>query len=207
MPILPIGKNLPRHTLTYMEKHMHPLPLRVQPQPWEDLHSFLTRTAHRMHYDKATQILQPELGSHHITSSHISLLTEQADYTLLSDLLLLPQDTLYQMTLHRFSAPFQQVELFPVLKDFFISKNNLYLHPATPTYHAPIPQPRLAPGLRRNFFLPNQTTQICPLCRAAKTSPTIGYIGNPDTCSPATNMPSFFNASAPRATSVSPLSA
>ena len=93
-----------------MEKYMHPLPLRVQPQPWEDLHSFLTRSARRMHYDKAAQVLQPELSSHHIASSKVSLLTEQADYTSLSDLLLLSQDTLYQMTLHRFSAPFQHVE-------------------------------------------------------------------------------------------------
>jgi hypothetical protein len=66
------------------------------------------------------------------------------------------------MTLHRFSAPFQQVELFPVLKDSY--KPTIYLQLGTPSYHAPIPQPHLAPGLRRSFFLPNQTTQICPLC-------------------------------------------
>lgn len=182
-----------------------PLPLRVQPQPWEDMHSFLARTATRMHYDKTAHIIQPERSPHHIAPSHISLLTEQADYTFLSELLLLSQDTLYQMTLHRFSAPFEQVELFPVLKNPY--KPTLYLHPGTPSYHAPIPQPQLAPGLRRSFFLPNQTTQICPLCAAARTWPTIGYIGNPGTCSLVTNMPFFFNDSARHATSGSPHSA
>lgn len=153
------GSPAPMHTSV---PTITPLPLRVQPQPWEDLHSFLSRTATRMQYDKAAHIIQSERHPHHIASSHISLLTEQADYTFLSELLLLSQDTLYQMTLHHFSAPFEQVELFPVLKNPY--KPTLYLQPRAPSYHAPIPQPRLAPGLRRSFFLPNQTTQICLLC-------------------------------------------
>lgn len=138
-----------------------PLPLRIKPQPWEDLHSFLVRTAIRMQYDKAALVIQPELIPYHIASSHISLLTELPDYTFLSDLLLLSQDTLYHMTLHRFSAPFQHINFFPVLKDW---NHDQYLQSGVTSYCDPIQKPRLEKGLRRSFFLPNQTTQICALC-------------------------------------------
>jgi hypothetical protein len=115
-----------------------------------------------MQYEKTAHIIQPELSHHYIASSQISLLTEQADYTFLSELLLLSQDALYQMTLHRFSPPFQHLDVFPVIKNPY--KSTLYLQPATTSYQTPTQQPRLERGLLRSFFLPNLTTQICPLC-------------------------------------------
>jgi hypothetical protein len=143
-------------------QRINPLPLRVRPLPWEDLHSFLARTAKRMQYEKATQVIQPEMGDHHIASSQVSLLTEQSDYTFLSDLLRIPEEALYQMTLHRFWTPFEHLDFFPVLKDPY--KCDLYLQPRTTPYRSPIQRPRLEIGLLSNFFLPNQITQICPLC-------------------------------------------
>jgi hypothetical protein len=51
-----------------------PLPSLVEPLPWEDLHSFLERTAKRMQYAKAAQIIQPKTGAYHIETYEVSLL-------------------------------------------------------------------------------------------------------------------------------------
>jgi hypothetical protein len=141
-----------------------PFPLRVKPRPWEDLHSYLVRTTKRMQYEKVTQVIQPEVSRHRIAASQLALLTEQEDYTLLSRLCLLSEDTLYQMTLHRFWAPFAQLDFFPIFKDSFDPRRNHYIQPQTIIARSPIPFPRLTKGLSRTFFLPNHITQICPFC-------------------------------------------
>ncbi|WP_201376858.1 TniQ family protein [Ktedonobacter robiniae] len=69
------------------------------------------------------------------------------------------------MTLHRFSAPFKHLEYFPVIKvPSWRSGLTEYLKPKIALHHDPIERPRLQRDLHRTFFLPNQTTQICPLC-------------------------------------------
>jgi hypothetical protein len=115
-----------------------------------------------MNYPSLAWLLQPENSPHHIATRQVPLLTEQADYTFLSDLLRIPEDALYQMTLHRFFALGENLEFFPILKDRW--KYNHYLQPTPPSYHQPINRPRLEKGLLRSFFLPNHITQICPLC-------------------------------------------
>ncbi|WP_172632534.1 TniQ family protein, partial [Dictyobacter arantiisoli] len=126
------------------------------------MHSFLARTATRMQYQSTHQILQPAISPHQIAASQVSLLTEQADYTFLSDLLLISQEDLYAMTLHRFSHLFDHLDFFPTLRRS--RTHDLPLQPKMVTYHTPIARPRLEKGLLRSFFLPNLTTQICPLC-------------------------------------------
>jgi hypothetical protein len=143
---------------------LSPLPLRVQPLRWEDLHSFLSRTAKRMHYEKVTWLFQPEMGQpySYIPPSEISLLTEQSTYAFFSRLLLIDEEALYQMTLHRFASVFQQLDFFPVLKSPW--KTEQYIQKGNTPYRSPINRPRLEKGALRSFFLPNLTTQICPLC-------------------------------------------
>ncbi len=84
-------------------QNISPLPLRVEPLPWEDLGSFLARTARRMSYETIARLLQPETTSYQVRAGELPTLSRQADYDFLSHLLLLPEETLYQMTLHRFS--------------------------------------------------------------------------------------------------------
>ncbi|GHO72193.1 hypothetical protein KSC_110850 [Ktedonobacter sp. SOSP1-52] len=46
-------------TTTHIGTHrIAPLPVRVPPQPWEDLHSFLSRTAKQMLYERVNQVIQ-----------------------------------------------------------------------------------------------------------------------------------------------------
>jgi hypothetical protein len=149
-----------------MHAHDHfisPLPLRLQPLPWEDLYSFLSRSAKHMQYESVAWILHPETSPYHIAPSEVSLLTEQADYTFLSQLLSIDAETLYQMTLHPFSAIFQPLHFFLTFKRG-MWRTERYLQLGPTPYHAPIDRPRMEKNLRLLFFLPNQTTQICPLC-------------------------------------------
>lgn len=39
-----------------------PLPARIPPQPWEDLHSFLSHTAKHMQYEHVNHVIQPEMS-------------------------------------------------------------------------------------------------------------------------------------------------
>jgi hypothetical protein len=59
-----------------------------------------------MGYEKPHWLLKPEMSSHGIKQSELPILSRQADYDLLSQLLLVPETRLYQMTLHRFSSLF-----------------------------------------------------------------------------------------------------
>jgi hypothetical protein len=44
-----------------------PMPLRILPLPWEDLASFLSRTARDMEYEQPKWLLQPENSSYHLS--------------------------------------------------------------------------------------------------------------------------------------------
>jgi len=147
------------------EPPISPLPLRVQPLRWEDLHSFLSRTAKRMQYEKVTWIFQPETGQPHsyIPSSDISLLSEQSTYAFFSRLLAISEEALYQMTLHRFASAFQQLDFVPALKQV-PWRTEQDIQKGHTTYRSPINRPRIEKEILRHFFLPNLTTQICPLC-------------------------------------------
>jgi hypothetical protein len=136
-----------------------PLPVRIQPQPGEELSSFLTRTARSMHYPRANWLLQPELLASPITPSHnLSLLTRQSDYTFLSALLALSEDQLYSMTLHPFEVLSRHLFCFPQFR-----KKNHPLTPLTPS-NTPINRPILPSQVYQFTCLPSQTTHICTRC-------------------------------------------
>jgi hypothetical protein len=140
-------------------QNISPLPLRVEPLPWEDLGSFLARTARRMSYETIARLLQPATTSYQVRAGELPTLSRQADYDFLSHLLLLPEETLYQMTLHRFS---------PVIN---------YRPPAWEEHdrqqrrHNPralkmIDRQILTDDHLRDFCLSSPTIRVCPACLA-----------------------------------------
>src|SRR5215469_2954693 len=87
-----------------------PLPMRVRPLPWEALPSLITRIAHRMGYEDPRWIVSPEQRSSALRLSDLSALTKKADYDFLEQLLLLDEETLYQLTLHQFTPSLSMSE-------------------------------------------------------------------------------------------------
>ena len=85
-----------------------PLPRRVAPRPWEDIASFLSRTASAMGYSDPRWLLHPqEVSGFSITESDLPYLSRKDDYLVLERLLQLNEEALYQMTLHRFASVLQ----------------------------------------------------------------------------------------------------
>jgi hypothetical protein len=128
-----------------------PLPMRARPLPWEDLPSLLTRTAHRMGYEDPRWIVSPEQRSSPLRLSDLSALSRKADYDFLEQLLLLDEETLYHLTLHRFTPSLSMSE--QQSKHFEADC---------------VPRPLLSPALLRKFFLPASSTKVCPLCLSEK---------------------------------------
>lgn len=162
------------------EYHQHPFPLRVRPHRWESLPSFPTRSATRMQYESITHIIQPESSDYRIPLPAIPLLAEQSDYRFLSDLLLLSEKQLYQMTLHRFVAPFQHATFFPGT-DRPRLKPPQYLRSGFLSYHMPIQKPLLEEWAQRNFFFPRQRPKFVR-CACKREWHMTDSIGIPDTC-------------------------
>jgi len=73
--------------MTTNDHSISPLPQRIQPLPWEDLGSFLNRTARHMGYETTSWLLQPETISYQIDPRDLSTLSKQMDYDFLSHLL------------------------------------------------------------------------------------------------------------------------
>lgn len=145
-------------------QHIAPLPKRVQPHQWEDLGSFLVRTAKEMGYETPRWLLQPETSSHRITIRELATLSSQADYDFLSQLLLVPETRLYQMTIHRFS---------PLLERYSDEGKRASMqrqqqqHLSTPYQWRSVNRQLFYRDLG-GFFLSNSSTiRICPLCAQA----------------------------------------
>ncbi|WP_420917188.1 TniQ family protein [Dictyobacter halimunensis] len=156
-------KKAPIHMNQSMQ-HITPLPKRVQPHQWEDLGSFLVRTAKAMGYETPQWLLQPETSSYRITSRKLTTLSLQADYDFLSQLLLVPETRLYQMTIHRFS---------PLLESSSVAEQRTSMqfrqqqHLSTPYPWRRVHRQLFYRDLG-GFFLSNSSTiRICPLCAQA----------------------------------------
>ena len=121
---------------------------RAPLHPWEDLTSLISRTARRMGYEKPEWILHPEHASHSIAPKQLAYLRHLADYGLIEQLLLLDEETLYSLTLHRF---------FP----FLVGRSA----PPASHLHAEIKRPRL---WEQNIFWEPLETQVCPQCLLEK---------------------------------------
>jgi hypothetical protein len=130
-----------------------PLPRRVIPLPWEDLPSVISRVARKMGYERPEWILRPEVYSHHIAPNTLHLLRKRVDYLMLKRLLLLEEEQLFSLTLHRFTRRFEDLPspLLQTNPDFLTSSERMLL-------------PRYV-----QFFGSGSETQVCPLC-----------LGNPD---------------------------
>ena len=128
-----------------------PLPMRARPSPWESLPSLLARIADRMGYEDPRWIVAPEQRSSPLRLSDLSTLARKEDYGFLEQLLLLDEETLYQLTLHRFTPSFSLSE-----------------QQGRPFEAGCVPRPLLSPALLRKFFLPASSTKVCPLCLSEK---------------------------------------
>ena len=82
--------------------YVFPLPIRVVPEPWEDLSSLLSRTAVQMGYQKVGWLLRPEDCAYSRLERDVCFLLQDETYQYLGRLLQLSEEALYKLTLHRF---------------------------------------------------------------------------------------------------------
>jgi TniQ protein len=121
-----------------------PLPLRVQPLPWESLASVLCRAARRMGYEQPKWLLQPENSSYRLREEYLPWLCRKEDFLYLERLLYLDEETLYLTTLHRFASLFQDETDPP-------ARQNASL----------IGRPLLS---RRSYFRTSLSVRVCLAC-------------------------------------------
>src|SRR6266705_1838029 len=126
------------------------LPQRSAPHPWEDVASLLSRVARKMGYEHPEWLLRPENAPHKISPANLPLLHGQHDYHLLERLLLLDEEQLYALTVHRFAPYFtRQPRPFSVM-------------------NGEMQQPVKRAGLQyeyiRQFFSDERHCRICPRC-------------------------------------------
>lgn len=140
-------------------QHITPLPMRIQPHSWEDLGSFLVRTAEHMGYETPHWLLKPETSSSQIQIWNLPVLSRQADYDFLSQLLLVPETRLYQMTIHRFSPLLERV------LDERTSIQHRQQQRVNESYRSRIIDRQLFYRDLGGFFLSKSLhIRICPLC-------------------------------------------
>jgi hypothetical protein len=122
------------------------LPLPTRPQPWEDLASLLSRASAQMGYSKPAWILDPEEIPYRVRTLNLLLLSREADYTFLTQLLALDEEKLYELTLHRFATNLQPSELSQRSSSDDISR------------------PLLSADASRAFINSLSSIRVCPLC-------------------------------------------
>jgi len=135
----------------YLQKVL-PLPQRAAPRPWEDLASLLSRTANKMGYDHPRWLLHQENIPYAINSATLSVLHRRPDYLFLGRQMLLEEEQLYALTLHRFTSRLYLPQHSP---------------PPSATYSGDrrsIDRPRLWYEDQQRFYLSEIYTRVCPLC-------------------------------------------
>src|SRR2546429_299913 len=85
--------------LTFNGIKIWTLPVPTRPRPWEDLASLLSRASAQMGYSNPAWILDPEEIPYTIRTLNLLLLSREADYTFLAQLLALDEEELYELTL------------------------------------------------------------------------------------------------------------
>jgi len=136
--------------------HVFSLPLRVMPEPWEDLASLLSRTAVEMGYTKVQWLLRPEDVGYRRLPEAVCLLSKEADYRFLERLLQLEEEELYRLTYHRFCGRIQPPE----------------------RVRASLPGEIRRPLLEQSslrLFLSQQGTRVCPQCLAEDPAHSVLY--------------------------------
>ncbi len=128
------------------------LPIRINPLPWEDFASFISRVARQMGYKNPAWILHPEEVSHIVQPFTLCHLHDQTDYRFFEQMLQLDEETLYQLTLHRFALRMQAAEL-----DDGIVKGE-------------INRPLLRRHIFQSFFQSYTATRVCSQCLAEESA-------------------------------------
>jgi TniQ len=140
-----------QHVQKYVHKAL-PLPRRVVPQPWEDLASVLSRTASKMGYEHPQWLLSQTNIQHKIKPGALSVLRKRSDYLFLGRQLLLEEEQLYALTIHRFASRLYKLRSstspFPIHHQ---DRNS-------------IDRPLLWHEDQHRFFLSETYTRICPFC-------------------------------------------
>jgi hypothetical protein len=127
-----------------------PLPVRVLPEPWEDLASLLSRSAVEMGYKHVNWLLRPEDRSYRWLGRDVCFLFQDETYQYLEHLLQLSKEELYKLTLHRFLLQMQT----PEEKQTTLSGCR-----ECPLF------PSLGHAIRK-LFLSKSATRVCPRCLA-----------------------------------------
>src|SRR5258708_23052233 len=129
--------------------YVFPLPVRVVPEPWEDLASLLSRTAVQMGYKKVNWLLRPEDDAYIRLNFNVCFLLEDAAYHYLGYLLQLNEEMLYKLTFHRFL---------------------MQMHAPDEVQPSPLgylQRPLFLQGhATRTLFLPQSAARVCPRCLA-----------------------------------------
>lgn len=123
-----------------------PLPARTPSSSWEDLASLVSRTAVCMGYKNPQWILHPEENPSAIHPFNLCMLRERRDYQFLEQLLLLDEEALYSLSLHRFAVCLQTTEHL------------------VPENSSKIQRPLLSRSIFQTFFRPYSATAVCSVC-------------------------------------------
>ncbi len=139
--------------------HVFPLPARVKPEPWEDLASLLSRTAVEMGYKQVNWLLQPEDCFYSRLDPPVCFLREDVAYHYLGHLLQLNEETLYELTFHRF-----------LLRMYAPDE----VQPSPSGY---LQRPLFLPKVQatHRLFLPKLAARVCPRCLAEEPACGVLY--------------------------------
>jgi predicted site-specific integrase-resolvase len=125
-----------------------PVPLRVPPEPWEGLASLVSRTAMQMGYKQLEWLLQPETIPNTLLRYDLGFLRNKTAYLLLARLLNISEETLYELTFHRFAAHLLPPEEISVPQPEDIQR----------------PLLRYGEGIITPYIQSYSKTRVCPGC-------------------------------------------
>ncbi len=148
--------------------YVFPLPVRVVPEPWEDLASLLSRTAVQMGYKKVNWLLRPEDCAYNRIDPDVCFLLQDAAYQYLGHLLQLSEEALYKLTFHRFLLQMQIPDEVQPTPSGYLQRPLFF-----PSGHA-----------TRQLFLSKSVARVCPTCLAEEPACGVLYwnIGPIVTC-------------------------
>src|SRR5260370_23893386 len=95
------------------QQNMPPYP-RIVPFPWESLASVVSRASRSFGIRHPKQLLRTPFSIHYIDEGDLLTLTNIQDYVFLEYELQIDTETLYRLTIHRFSDLLQRYNLYTV---------------------------------------------------------------------------------------------
>jgi hypothetical protein len=132
----------------FLKEELLPIPIHVQPLPWEDIASLISRVAVQMGYISPLWVLSPEQYEYAVSGHSLTTLRKAADYQFLGHLLLIDEEALYASTRHSFATSFQKEEAASMREAGDIERPLLKRHRV----------------IMAQFFHTSYETQVCPQC-------------------------------------------